>query len=274
MKFLLLFVKFVFMCLFIRTDVHSVKLEHKISRNRLISGLYGSSSISLQRDMEGDDMNVVQKEKDTIINEILEKILPVSFLARDTKKLRTHRETSPSLAHTFPIKNSLATAMTYHQKKSQLPTKLVIKSPSTLKRIQRAMETALKQEAGKHHFLNATEEIDTAMHSKEYSKAKSQLADVFKNADKMAADQMEKIKNKLEKDHFGSHNSDNSSKYNPYAEIRFAQSASKTRSKQEGTGRGKLGDGMRHKPFPFGGRGYKYSPSQYKHPPTDPRNLI
>ena len=66
MKFLLLFVKFVFMCLFIRTDVHSVKLEHKISRNRLISGLYGSSSISLQRDMEGDDMNVVQKEKDTI----------------------------------------------------------------------------------------------------------------------------------------------------------------------------------------------------------------
>ena len=63
MKFLLLFVKVVFMCLFIRTDVHSVKLEHKISRNRLISGLYGSSSISLQRDMEGDDMNVVQKEK-------------------------------------------------------------------------------------------------------------------------------------------------------------------------------------------------------------------
>ena len=52
-----------------------------------------------------------------------------------------------------------------------------------------------------------------------------------------------------------------------HADMRFARSSNyasnKNKEKMFENGKG----GISHKPFPFGGRGYKYSPSQYKHPP-------
>jgi hypothetical protein len=157
------------------------------------------------------------------------------------------REMPANLAHTMPV----------HPPSSS----------TVAQRIQQAMERALRKEAqkamgtkisaAKPKVDHVDPEVEKALHDSDI--LAKETMDKLREKAKIAKHAAEALKDRIFKNATMEHD--------PYAGVRFAEARGQAKAKGKYPN---LHPFEHHKAFPFGGQGYKYAPSQYKHPTPPP----